>query len=164
MPLAYEGNNAYKLQDELYDVSDKEQYNGSPKLKPNQEEKQCGKLKTMSMVLFCFGIAFYVLLRYVAINEASSRVNDLKQQLASLESANQQAQIKLESSINLKKVEEMAINKLGMCKPDKYQIVYINVQNRDHAEIVEHEQKEKKSTGAFAVIMKTIHNVLEYLH
>lgn len=165
MSLAYNSNNAYRLQEEYYDTAENTRKQKSEnKPSPNKSKNGMGKLKTISLVMLCFGVAFYVLIRYVAINEASSRVDRLKKELAKLESTNQQTQIELDRSIDLSKVEEIAVNKLGMQRPEKYQIVYIDLKNNDYGEVVKDKQNDKESSGTFAILMKTITNVLEYLY
>lgn len=164
MPAAQKSSSAYKIQELAYDIPEHEEKRRiSRKRKAKNEMGGREKFKTICTVLVCFGVAFYIILRYAAITEANSKVESMKKQLTKLESANQQTQVELDRSIDLKKVEEVAENKLGMQRPEKFQTVYVNLQSNDYAEVAKQPEKVKKQ-GIFGMMMKRITNVLEYLY
>ena len=159
------GNTAYRLEE--YDYQPYERKKRSEevkKAKVQQKPKKQDKLKTMLSIMAAFAVAFIMLLRYVAITEASSNVDRLKKELANLQSANQHMQVQIDGSVDLKKVEEVAINKLGMRRPEKYQTVYVNLKQTDYAEVVGGKKGKAKTQGNFGLIMNSITNVLEYLY
>lgn len=165
MPVTQRGNTAYRLEE--YDYQPYERKNRSEEVKkPKVQEKpkKQNKLKTMLGVMLGFAVAFVMLLRYVAITEASSNVERLKKDYANLQAANQHMQVDIDRSVDLKKVEEIAINKLGMRRPEKYQTVYVNLKQPDYSEVVDGQKDSTKTQGTFALIMNSITNVLEYLY
>ena len=66
----------------------------------------------------------------------------------------------MEQSLDLKKVEEIATTKLGMQRPEKHQLVYIDMNNKDYAE---KSGKDTNSTpGLLAYISGGIQSIVEY--
>ena len=65
-------------------------------------------------VLVVLAVAFVIINRYVAINEANSRINELKKTYNEQLATNQNLQAKIDKSIDLKKLQTVAGEKLGM--------------------------------------------------
>jgi cell division protein FtsL len=165
MLAAQKGSNAYQYQQQEYYTREQQQeLNQYPKVKSKTKVKKISKLKMILSVLICFSIAFGIMLRYVAITEANNKVSSYKRQLSQLQRANEQMQVELDRSIDLKKVEEIAKSKLGMRRPEKYQMVYVELKKNDYAEIVNEQAHDSGRHGNFANILGVIHNVLEYLY
>ena len=68
------------------------------------------------------------------INEKFNEVQDLKEQLASLEKENQQLEVTIQNSLNLNNIEKQAKEKLGMQKLTNKQTVYITLPKKDYIE------------------------------
>jgi hypothetical protein len=51
-----------------------------------------------------------------------------------------------------------------MRRPEKYQMVYVELEKNDYAEIVNEQAYDSGRHGNFANILGVIHNVLEYLY
>ncbi|NLY42442.1 MAG: hypothetical protein GX066_00375 [Clostridiaceae bacterium] len=159
---AQTGSNAYRYQQQEY-VYDNQQNNLNI---PADHPKGGGvqKIRTLLQVLLCFGVAFFIILRYAAIAEESSQVEAYKKQLNQLKRNNEQMQVELDRSINLQKIEEIAKNRLGMRRPEKYQIVYVTIEKKDYAEVVYEQPDKDNRLGGLSTLMTIINNVLEYLH
>jgi cell division protein FtsL len=162
---AQKSSNAYKYQEQEQYISSrqpKSNENKTVKLKP--EARGIEKLKTILGVLICFGVAFCIIFRYAAITEASNKIDNYKKQLSQIKRVNEQLQVELDRSIDLKKVEEIARTKLGMKRPEKYQNVYVKLKRNDYAEVVDRQLEDNNQQGGFAIINRIINNVLEYLY
>lgn len=72
----------------------------------------------------------------VLLMQAKSTVENMEEELASLTETNNNKKIQLEKSVDLKKVEEIAISQYGMQRPDKNQIVYVRVVQNDYGEVI----------------------------
>jgi hypothetical protein len=59
----------------------------------------------------------------------------LEKELNGINMTNSQMQIALEEKVDLSSIEQFAKEKLGMQRPDKFQINYINLQKTDYTEI-----------------------------
>lgn len=102
--------------------------------------------------------AFLVLYRAASITMLTNEVGKKQKELADLQAANQQTQLELDRSLDLKKVEEVATQKLGMRRPEKYQTVYVDINNADY---VEHTAKD--SGGLLSTIGGFFQGIKEYL-
>ena len=76
----------------------------------------------------------------VAINEANSRISELKKEYNSIVAVNQDLQAKIDKSIDLKKLQTVASEKFGMVRPERYQMFYVDMQLGDYAENVAKEK------------------------
>ena len=71
----------------------------------------------------------------VQMHETSDKIKQLQSELSMLESNTSQKMFELEQSVDLNSVEEIASTRLNMQRPEKYQIVYINVPSEDVAKV-----------------------------
>lgn len=78
--------------------------------------------------------AFLVLCRGVIITEKCNEIDKKKSELENTITTNQKMQLEIDKSLNLKNVEEIATNKLNMARPEKYQTIYIKIQQQDFVE------------------------------
>lgn len=85
-------------------------------------------------VAIIFVVAFCLISREVSIYEKSSEINSLESKLEQAQSETKQARVSAEKSVDLKTIEENAVNKFSMSRPEKAQTVYINVQQQDYVE------------------------------
>jgi len=116
-------------------------------------------------VIFIFSIAFIILLRYAMITEVTENNLLLKKQYEEIAEDNKRINVEIDSNVNLSKVEEIAINRLGMKKPEKYQMVYIDVVGDDFVKTADLPVAAGTVRSEFyAAIIKTLGNVLEYLY
>lgn len=60
----------------------------------------------------------------------------MEEELSELTETNNNKKIQLEKSVDLKKIEEIAISQYGMQRPDKNQIVYVRVVQSDYGEVI----------------------------
>ena len=72
----------------------------------------------------------------VLLMQAKSTVKSMETELATLSETNNIKRIQLEKSVDLKKIEEIAISQYGMQRPDKNQIVYVRVVQSDYGEVI----------------------------
>lgn len=78
--------------------------------------------------------AFFVLYRGVIITDKTNQLSEKKKELANLQAKNEKLQVEIEKSLDLARIEEIASEKLNMRRPEKYQIVYINLDRTDFVE------------------------------
>lgn len=97
-------------------------------------KKKSNLLVALIYIAVIFSIAFCLVTREVRLYEKSNQVNTLQKQLEEAESATKQAIIASEQAIDLVTIEANATTKYGMSKPQKHQIIYINVRQGDYVE------------------------------
>jgi cell division protein FtsL len=162
-------SSAYKLEQPYYNYNVPQHEQEKDYAERRKKLKVVPKTKTMNpqvimLLLVLFISLFFVVFRYVEINEANITLNTYKSEYNNLISENDQIQISIDRSIDLKHVEEIAKNKLGMQSPEKYQIIYVNINKNDYAEIPYLRAERAEKGNVIKLIANKITNVLEYLY
>ena len=83
-----------------------------------------------------------VILAQVRYNEAASESVRLSAQVTELTEQHRVMELAFESSINIKEVERIARDELGMSRPDAAQVVVIRSEPRDYAIVVHNEEAD----------------------
>lgn len=157
------GSSAYSLDNfDIENYYTKKHMNEQEAKKARAARNAKSKLKTIASILLVFAIACTILYRNVIIIESSTESQQLDERLTTLRAANTKLNYELKKEVDLKKVEEIATTKLGMKRPDKHQTVYVDVTQKNYAE-VKNSTAEKSLGGTFSVIKQKVINVLEYL-
>ena len=102
-------------------------------IKVSKEQKKQRKRITM-LIVIVFAVFLTVSYRNSQINERFSEVQNLKKELSSIQKENEQLKVNIENSLNLKYIEQMAKEKLGMQKLTNRDTVYINLPKKDYTE------------------------------
>lgn len=119
------------------------------------------KPQGMTLILVMITVfAFAVLFRYAQINVLTNQLKEAKDTLSEAQRAVASLEIAAEQGVDLKRVEEIATNELGMKRPEKSQIVYINVIQNDNAQVI---KKSAKQINVARSITKGLGNVFAYL-
>ena len=106
---------------------------------PRQEGKVSKSQKVIQRQLTLVVAGIFLLLvtisyRNSQINEKFNEVQDLKQQLASLEKENEQLEVSIENSLNANNIEKLAKEQLGMQKLTNKQTVNVILPKKDYVE------------------------------
>lgn len=117
------------------------------KAKENVKLKNAVRIRRKKLVvgiLFAFTILLAISYRNSLINESFSKVKGLKNELSTIEKENEQLQVSIESSLNLKSIEQAAQEKLGMQRLLQDQKIYINLPKKDYVESATEEIKTEE--------------------
>ncbi|MBQ7986268.1 MAG: septum formation initiator family protein [Clostridia bacterium] len=101
------------------------------------------------MLALCAG---FMISRNVAVYESRNEVEALQKELNQLKEYSSQKAFELDQSLDLELIEETAKKKLGMTRPEKYQIVYVNIKQDDVTEVTAKEVEGIK--GAISILAK----------
>lgn len=125
------GNLAYK---EYYTPKKpkKPQQNKSSKKKNLHERNRA--IKYIAAIAVLSLSAGYMISTFVTVNETKAQVAQLSSELADVQAQTSQKTFDLDHAIDLSEVEEIATTRLGMQRPEKYQMVYVNVSRDDTVE------------------------------
>ena len=166
MSTYYNGTSAYKIDDIEYSVrSDvKENIAKRHQLRESKKAAFVKRVRVFATFAGVFAIALGLLFTNAVIIEKSSTVNDMQKELSELTETNNQMVLDIEKNLDLKKIEEIAINELGMKRPDKYQIVYVNVEQNDYAEVAKAETAPSGFVATFGAIGSNIGQFMEYIN
>jgi len=108
-------------------------------------------------ILFVMCCAFIVLFRGVMLTDKCATVEKKQAELENLVAANEKLQFEIDRSLDLDKVENIARNELGMHPAEKYQTIYINLEQVDYVEQV------ASSFSPFRHISDFFSGLVEYL-
>ena len=87
--------------------------------------------------------------------ERFNQIQNKKQELSSIQKSNGQTEVSIESSLNLKNLENSAKDKLGMQKLENDQKVYVELPKKDYTESATPEvEEEKKPSWIQSIISK----------
>lgn len=104
--------------------------------KSNKQTKVKYNYSAILRLAVIAAFAFLVLCRGVIITDKANELTNLKKQLDETNAKNQQLQVEIEKSLDLTRIETIASEKLNMRRPEKYQIVYLNLDRVDYVEKV----------------------------
>lgn len=163
----YNGTSAYKINDFEYYGDEAPMGSARENIEKRREAREGKKAEFLhharvaASALFVFALALGILFTNAIIMEKSTEVNELQAELNAITEANTQTILATERSVDLKRIEDIAINELGMKHPDKYQIVYVNVEQSNYAEIGDGDKKG--IDGTMVAMGKGARDIVEYM-
>jgi len=92
-------------------------------------KRQKRKFKNMVLTILLCSTAILLTCRYVKITQLNYEINSLEKELATINGENQNLNVKLAETENLKEIENIARTKLHMHEPLKEDVVYVVVDN-----------------------------------
>ncbi len=111
-------------------------------------------------ILVITSLAFVLLARYAIITEKTSLLTKLRTEYETANSIVVQKEFNLEQEVDLQKIEEIATTRLGMQRPEKHQMVYINMNNTDYTEKAD--KQGMSGGGFFASVLGGFNKIVEY--
>lgn len=137
----YDGNAVRKTELPSYNPNVRIKTSPQPKKQPSKaqavkSQKQQAKARVTSLLSAALLIvaAFFVLYRGVLITETTNNIEKKEKQLSNLIATNERIKMEIEHALDLKTVESAAVDRLGMNRPEKYQTVYVDLNQVDHVE------------------------------
>ena len=98
------------------------------------KEQRKHQMKITLFVVAIFGILLTISYRNSQINEKFTEMQNLKQELASLQKENEQTKVSIENGLTLNNIEKLAKEKLGMQKLTNKQTIYVRLTKKDYVE------------------------------
>lgn len=92
-------------------------------------------IKIMATAAICFTFLILSIIGHVKINELGQELTGINREISILESENTRLNMQLTSNVNLGKVEDYAVNELGMVKVQDYQVNYVASKESDSIEV-----------------------------
>lgn len=130
-------------------------------IRENKQEQNRQKLekkkhsKNIALITVVFLVLLMVSYRNSLINERFSEIQDKKNKLSSIEKANGQLEVSIESSLNLGNIGNEAKESLGMGKLSNDQKVYVTLDKKDYVESSV-DKSENEDTSWFQKIIDKI--------
>lgn len=160
--LAYQYDD-FEYQLELMNIESNNNHKIAKKKALIQKKKQLRRQRTKNVLLMLcfFSVAFFTVFRYAQIAELSYANSKLNKEYTAKKDENHQREIEVERVIDIKKIEDVAVNQFGMQRPEKSQIIYLDLKLGDYAEI---STPPENSDFVLASFFKSIGSFMEYLH
>lgn len=151
MQVPVYGNNAYKYERETYEP---------PKKKVVRKVRVRKKKKTVAHGMILFGLAVIAAFGIILTNsmrlEKNTKINELEERLDVLNAQVVSEQFQIDRDMDLNKIEDEAIGRLGMQRPTKAQTVYVDMGNCDYAETAQ------PAEGKKGFLVSLTDNIVEY--
>ena len=125
-----QGSTARQLQYDVYEE------NTVLKAKKRYKNNRKVKLRLIVSILAVLVAGLTVMYRFTAITQLSYDINQSEKVYNELRNKNSILKVKVETETNLTSIKEIAETRLGMQKPDKSQIVYIQVPRNDYTVVM----------------------------
>ncbi len=130
------GNLAYELPQRQQEPLKKPKVNRNKSVMKDSEQMK-NRSKYMRGICTIIAIAIsagFMISQFVTVNDTQNRIASLRKNLASMEAATSQMVFDMDQSVDLAEIERVAVTKLGMQRPEKYQTIYVNVKQNDMTE------------------------------
>ena len=158
------GNLAYK-----YDYEEERSVREKTKVKHGKVNKRKNAKKKNDLsyfgkilsVLTLTAAAIYMIIQFVEVNETQSDLKAAMDQYSFEQSVTAQKAYELEQSIDLSKIEQEATTRLGMRRPEKHQIIYIDVKQDDTTEKTA-DEVEGVSNRFMSGLKSIISNIVDF--
>lgn len=89
--------------------------------------------------------AYYMISKNVELYETNQNIKSLQKELTTVQTYTSQRIFELEQSVDLATVEEIATTRLGMQRPEQYQVEYVSIDRDDVTELTAGEVEGVKS-------------------
>lgn len=130
---AITGNLAYKI-----DYEEQTAKRPLRTAKTEQVKKQAAKKVNLAVLIFYMVIigamAFCLIGREVKLYAKSSEVSALQNELTNLQAKSKQIMMEAEAELDFAAIEQTAVEKYNMKRPETHQVVYVDMQQDDYIE------------------------------
>lgn len=161
MYIPQRSNVAYDLSqfdvDELQERRAKQRAERNIQMKKTSVAKSGNAFKTLFVIACAAIVAFSILFSKVALSEYATQISAESSALELAQRENIRLQANLDNMVTLSKVEEYAVNELGLQKTQKSQITYISMNTESMTEVAD------DSGNVFVSIKDWFYSILEYL-
>lgn len=158
MGKLYSGTSAYKIDEYEQYAYAHEEKRAQRKTQRKKETAAFCRFLTFAVIAVFLGASALVYTNVMMIR-ASSQVEKLENELALITEQNNQKKIEIEQKLDMKLIEEKAINELGMQRPENSQIVYVGVTQGTY---MEKSAQTSGGGGLMNSIKDAFEGVLEY--
>ena len=135
------------------------------KTKKQQKSNNKAKIKIVFWVLLVFACGLTLIFRYAQITEMNYKLLKTNNQFNEIRNENSRLKVEIEKKLDLQTIKETAESKLGMQKPDRYQVIRVSVPKTDFTQVAD-EYKDVKSVNitAFSKLMEKVSKITELLY
>lgn len=152
------GTAAEKIQYDIY------QENTVLKAKQKRRSYHVVKAKAVLAVMIVFALGATTMYRYAIITQLNYDISKSNKGYNELKKENTRLRVEIDKGMDLQKIQETAVNRLGMQKPDKYQTVHINVPKSDYTKVSQEYAKEKQVENTLQAVLDKLEKLTRLLY
>ena len=119
------------------------------------------KKKAIKTLVIVAAILAVVMIREAKIDQLCGQVSNLEGDIYKLNAMITEREMHLSYQLDMNNIDEIAISRLGMKKPDSSQYIYINVEKNNGGEIL---MNDRAVNNGFSAFMNKAKILLEYLY
>lgn len=149
-------NLAYDLKTEVEERAEK-----TPARASRKKTKSVSGLVIFVCAVYIIASITTLLFKTADVNESKAELNMVKKQYEDILNENKKLEVAINTEIDLRKVESVAIAELDMNKPKNSQVVYVNTNPNDYGEIIAEEPEVKKG-GFITTAIKSFTGIFAY--
>lgn len=112
------------------------------------------KLKIVLFLITGFSVLFAISYQNSLISETFNKKEQYKKEMEALSKTNQQIEVSIENSLNLKNIEEAAKDKIGMQKLNNNQKIYVSLPKEDYIAPASEQIVMDEELGFFQKLIK----------
>lgn len=153
------GTAARKLEYDVYEE------NKVLKRKKQANRDNKAKVKVVFSVFIVFVSCLMLMYRYAVITDLNYRISESYKHYNDIRNENSRLVVEIGKEMSLTKVKEIAEKRLGMQKPDRYQVVHIRVPKSDFTVVADtYKSADKTAESTFAVLIDRVRKYAQLLY
>ncbi len=150
------GSAAPKIEYDVYEE------NKVLKAKKKRRANNKVKVKLVFAVFVLFTAFLSVILMYAEITEVNYELNKMNKYYNDKKNANIQLRLEIQKNLDLNRIKEIALTRLDMQEPDKYQIVYVRVPKKDVMKVAAIDGKDAEGKGVIAMVSDVVSDITNF--
>ena len=111
-------------------------------------------LAFVTLIVVCTAMVMAIIFTLAQINEYSDGINDLKKRQSELGDQAAKLEVQLEERDDIRKIEKIATEEIGMVSSDMVKSKFVSVSASDRVEVLKDESEEEK--GGFSALLSVI--------
>ena len=119
------------------------------------------KKKAIATLVIVAAILAVVMIREARIDQLCGQISNIEDDIYDLNAMITEREMHLSYQLDMNNIDEIAVSRLGMKKPDASQYIYIDVQKNVGGEIL---MKDNAAGYGFSAFMNKAKILLEYLY
>jgi cell division protein FtsL len=152
------GTAAKKLEYNVYEE------NKVLKAKRKQKSNNRAKFNLILSILVVFAFIFLVIYRYALITDLNYSIDKSIKNYNEIKNENSILKVDIEKDTDLSKIRQIAEDKLGMHKPDKFQVIYVNVPKSDYSIVSQTYSSSGKNANLFGMITDKLEKLTHLIY
>ena len=128
-------------------------------IKQNKKLQSKARVSVVMKCIIMFAILFFIIFRNSQISQSFSKIQMLKNNMATIQKENDQLEINIQNSINASTIEQAARELLGMQKLNNKQMVQISLPKKDYVEPRTEEVIIEEKEKLISTLLEKIMNI-----